>query len=560
VTVELAVPRDMKADKHEIAGVLGFMTCSETGCDKPEGLSFAAAIPSGMAGPATVRFEQARYIDAVKAAGSEPVAATAKPPAVGFDAKSVVVRDSNETASMPIWMAMLFGLAGGFILNFMPCVLPVIGLKILSFVEQSGHSRGRIFILNAWYTLGMLSVFMLLAVLAVFFEFGWGQLFTFSAFNIVLVGVVFTMALSFLGVWEIPLPGFVGTGRANDLAAQGGLGGAFFKGVITTILATPCSGPFLGSALVWSVAQPPALVFALFGCIGLGMASPYLVIGAVPSLIRLLPRPGAWMDTFKQIMGFVLLATVVYILTLVPPPLVVPTVALLFGMWGACWWIGRTALTADMPAKLRAWAGGLALAALVGVFAFVPLARLSGGWFSIGGLEEIMAGRFHRDVEGAVAKVLAEGKRAGDEVARQRSQETNPNALPWEPFTEVRLVELTKAGKTVLVDFTADWCQTCKVLEYAVLNTPGTLQAVEAGGVHTLVADWTTMSDDVSHMLEVLGSKQIPVLAIFPAGRPNEPIVLRGGYSQATLLKAIAEAGPSQAAAAKNARRVTTER
>ncbi|HEY5311217.1 MAG TPA: protein-disulfide reductase DsbD domain-containing protein, partial [Pirellulales bacterium] len=229
VAVDLALPAGGQAGKHEIAGVVGFMTCTEGACDKPEGLSFAATIPGGMAGPVTVRFEPARYIDAVKAAGPEPGPAAAKAPPAGFDAKSVVVRGSSETASMPIWMAMLFGLAGGFILNFMPCVLPVIGLKILSFVEQSGHSRGRIFMLNIWYTLGMLSVFMVLAVLAVFFEFGWGQWFTFSAFNIVLVCVLFTMSLSFLGVWEIPLPGFVGTGRANDLAAQGGASGAFFK-------------------------------------------------------------------------------------------------------------------------------------------------------------------------------------------------------------------------------------------------------------------------------------------------------------------------------------------
>lgn len=557
VAVDLAVPPGTTAGKHEIAGIVGFMTCSEERCDKPEGLSFAATIDSGMTGPATVRFEPARYIDAVKAAGSAPGARATKAPAVGFDPKSVVVRGSNETASMPIWMAMLFGLAGGFILNFMPCVLPVIGLKILSFVEQSGHSRGRILMLNIWYTLGMLSVFMLLAVLAVFFEFGWGQWFTFSAFNIVLVCVLFTMSLSFLGVWEIPLPGFVGTGRANELAAQGGASGAFFKGIITTVLATPCSGPFLGSALVWSVAQPPALVFALFGCIGLGMASPYLVIGAVPSLIRLLPRPGAWMDTFKQVMGFVLLATVVYILTIVSPPIVVPTVALLFGLWGACWWIGRTLLTADFSARLRAWGQGLVFAALVAVFAFVPLEGVSRG--RVSSLQEMMAGRFNRDVEGVIAAHLAAGGRSSESAGQRPAVTHGPDSLPWQPFTEARLIQLTGQGHTVLVDFTADWCPTCKTLEHVVLNTSEVRQAVDTNRVTTLLADWTSVSEEIAKMLEVLGGKQIPLLAIFPAGRPNEPIVLRGGYTQATLLKAIDEAGPSQAAAA-NVRSVTDAR
>jgi thiol:disulfide interchange protein DsbD len=524
------------------------MTCMDgTACDRPDGLSFTASIPVDVGGAATLKFEPARYIQAEKAAMS------ASPPAQtsGFDASAVVVRGSNETASKPIWLAMLLGLGGGFILNFMPCVLPVIGLKILSFIEQSHHSRGRIFLLNVWYTLGMLSVFMLLAVLAAFFEFGWGQQFTYSWFTIALAAVVFTMALSFLGVWEIPIPGFVGTGRANDLATQGGASGAFFKGMITTVLATPCSGPFLASALFWSVAQPPALVFALFGCIGLGMASPYLLIGAVPSLIRRLPRPGAWMDTFKQVMGFVLLGTVVYILTIVPPALVVPSVALLFGLWGACWWIGRTSLTAGFAEKLRSWGQGLAFAVLVGVLAFVPLKKLSGGWSPVESLQEIMASRFNSNVEGVIAKRLATAGKNTSEGAGLRPEPLahGSDSLPWEPFTESRLVELTKAGKTVLVDFTANWCLNCKVLERTVLNTAATRQAVEANGVPTLVADWSDMNEEIARMLEVLGGKQLPLLAIFPADRPNSPIVLRGGYTKAMLLNALDEAGPSKAAA-----------
>jgi thiol:disulfide interchange protein len=180
---------------------------------------------------------------------------------------------------------------------------------------------------------------------------------------------VFVMALSFLGVWEIPIPGFVGSGRAGKLQAKEGPSGAFLKGVFATILATPCSGPFLGPVFGFLLKQPPYMAYCVFGAVGLGMASPYLVIGAFPRLIRLLPRPGAWMETVQQFMGFLLLGTVVYLFTTLSAAMVASTQALLVGLWFACWWIGRTPLTAPRPWRIAAWVGGPAVAALVGYLA-----------------------------------------------------------------------------------------------------------------------------------------------------------------------------------------------
>lgn len=396
--------------------------------------------------------------------------------------------------------ALLMGFAGGLILNIMPCVLPVIGLKLFAFIEQSGHSRRQAFLLNVWFSLGLLSVFVVLGTLAVIWGFGWGQLFSYKGFNITLAAVVFVMGLSFLGIWEIPIPGFVGGRSANALMQKEGVAGAFAKGVLTTLLATPCSAPFLGTALVFTVAQPPAIIYAVFVAIGLGMASPYLLIGAFPELIRFLPRPGAWMDTFKQIMGFVLMGTVVFLLTFIEKPYVVPTVGLLFGLWAACWWIARTPLTADLGAKLRAWAGGIAFAGLVWIVMF-------GGWFQ-----------------------------SGDE------------GLAWQPFRQKSFDEFVAAEHTVMVDFTADWCLTCKTLEAFVLSTPEVRRTVEANKVVPLKADWTHGDPEVTQMLEALGSKQVPVLAIFPAGKADQPIVLRGGYTKQTVLDALASAGPSKPA------------
>ena len=209
----------------------------------------------------------------------------------------------------------------------MPCVLPVIGLKVFAFIEQAGQSRWKIFTLNLWYALGVISVFMLLAVLSIVFRLGWGQLFQYPEFNIAMAAVIFAMGLSFMGIWEIPIPGFIGTSKVTEIGQKEGYEGAFAKGTITTLLATPCTGPFMGTALVGVLSRSPWQIMTIFFTIGLGMASPYLLIGAFPQLIRFLPKPGEWMNTFKQLMGFVLIGTVVYLLTLLKPHFVVPTVA-----------------------------------------------------------------------------------------------------------------------------------------------------------------------------------------------------------------------------------------
>ena len=162
-----------------------------------------------------------------------------------FDPKVLKIAENDQLRQTSMGLNILMGFLGGLILNLMPCVLPVIGLKILSFLEQSGHSRRHALVLNVWYSLGLLSVFLVLATLAVTLGFGWGQLFGYNGFNVTLAAIVFAMGLSYLGVWEVPIPGFVGRGKTVELAEKEGFAGAFSKGVLTTILATPCSAPFL---------------------------------------------------------------------------------------------------------------------------------------------------------------------------------------------------------------------------------------------------------------------------------------------------------------------------
>ena len=265
-----------------VEGSVFAQACEADRCFAPQTYTFSAAtqIPAAAHGPVNVAI-------------SETNSTTTE-----FSLDNLTVKNTETKTA---WKVLPLAFAAGFLLNFMPCVLPVVGLKLLSFVQQANSDRKRILLMNLSYTAGLLSVMLILATLAVFAGLGWGAQFSSAAFTVTLSTIVFAFGLSFLGVWEIPLPGFVGD--ASGKVKEEGYGGAFSKGVLSTLLATPCSGPFLGAALAWAVTQPTYLTYAVFATVGLGMASPYLVVGLFPSAIRFLPKPGHWMVAFKQIMG-----------------------------------------------------------------------------------------------------------------------------------------------------------------------------------------------------------------------------------------------------------------
>ena len=352
--------------------------------------------------------------------------------------------------------------------------------------------------------------------MAVLFHLGWGELFGLTWFKITLAAVVFVMSLSFMGIWEVPLPTFVGGGKAAQLAGQEGAVGAFFKGMLTTFLATPCSAPLLAPAVAWATSQPAIVTMTVFLSAGLGMASPYLLIGAFPELVRFLPKPGDWMVTFKQFMGFVLMGTVVYLLALLKPQYVVPTAGLLFGLSFMCWLVGRIGPERDFGVKLRAWLLG---ATVVGA-----------AWIAMfPGLDERVLGRFHFS---GLATVMA---------PKDSPPSANKAAAP-------RIV----GPKTVLVDFTASWCLTCHFYEDTVLNTNAVIEALRQHGVVALKADWSNRDPNVSEMLDILGSRQVPVIAIFSARDPNHPIIFRGSYTQQAILDALEKAAePSRVVAVR---------
>jgi suppressor for copper-sensitivity B len=336
-------------------------------------------------------------------AANDSVAKTGDDSAITKNGTPTAAPASLGTLLSQVGIAML----AGFILNFMPCVLPVIGLKIMSFVSQAGENRRRAFLLNLAFSAGLMSVFAVLATLVGVVGAGWGSQFTSAPFNIIMAVVVFVFALSFLGVWEIPVPGF---GSTHDSSQQEGLTAAFAKGVLTTILATPCTGPLLVPAMSWAVSQSIPVTYLVLLSVGLGMALPYLLIGAFPKLIAFLPKPGMWMETFKQVMGFVLLGTVIYpmfVLSGIDPDIVVPTLLFLFSLWAAFWWIGRVPLTQPRWNRIKSWAQAVAFSCLMGVVSF---------------------NLFYQPDDGF-----------------------------WTPYSDEILASHLEDNHTVLIDFTADW-------------------------------------------------------------------------------------------------------
>lgn len=410
---------------------------------------------------------------------------------------------ASPSSSIPLWKVAAYGLLGGLILNLMPCVLPVIGLKVLSFAEQGGRSRAKVLGLNLAYVAGLLSVFMVLAVLAAGVQlglsnenFGWGELYTLTWFKVAMTALVFAMALSFMGVWEIPIPGFAASSTASKLSAEEGPFGAFCMGIFTTLLATPCSGPFLGPVFGFTLSQPAAVTFLVFGSVGVGMGLPYLLIGFFPSLVSWLPKPGAWMETLKHLLGFVLLGTVVYLFSTINEDYFLATLSLLFGIWFACWSIGRVPVYAELDQKVRGWVVGAAIAAIIGYGSFQFLTP-------------------------------------------------SDSVLPWQPYSPQALAVARAQGKTVMVDFTADWCPTCKTNLKFSINRDEVKKVVESNDVVTLLADWSDKNATIKQAVEELNSRSIPLLAIYPADPSKQVLVLRDIVTKSQVLEALAEAGPS---------------
>ena len=400
-TITLTPDQEIESGKHSIVGKLLYQVCSKS-CDMPTLVNFNIPITVGAEAtgePVSLRFKASESDRGEVSTLSE-----------NFWSSQLGNAPAVPISAMNLIGYLLMALAAGLILNAMPCVLPVIGLKIMSFVSQAGENRGKVFMLNLAFSAGLISVFLVLATLSAFFGYGWGDLLTKSMWgSIAITSVVFAFGLSMLGVWEIPIPGISGGNVVGKKAEEEGLSGAFFLGILTTILATPCTGPMLVPALAITAGQPPWVTYAIFGAIGLGMAIPYLLIGIFPKLISWLPKPGEWMGTFKEVTGFILMATVVFLLSgFSEEPrseYLVAVLSLLLVVAFGCWWIGRISDLASFGEKLKGWAWGIGI---IGFGSFAAMSLLGPSEYK----------------------------------------------LDWQEFSQTRLAELRDENRLVFIDFT----------------------------------------------------------------------------------------------------------
>jgi thiol:disulfide interchange protein len=525
VTFELPikVPAETALGLKTIEGMIAYQACTDDSCHRPTGLRFTAQLHVGEGPQAAAPQDQVSDDDAAqqpaavelipaKSADVLTAAAATKwvdPITLGGgadpndrrqdsdDEAAIMGSPSPPTASGQTSFAMMLGFAflGGLILNVMPCVLPVVGLKVMGFVSQAGQDRQRVLMLNLVYVLGIMSVFAILAVVAGFSKFGWGQQFTFFEVKLGLTILMFALALSYLGVWEIPVPGMAGGKASMELQNREGLVGAFSKGVFATILSTPCSGPLLGYILGATLTYSPLQTVVIMLTVGLGMSSPYVVIGAQPRLVAWLPKPGPWMETMKQLMAFLFLGTVAYFFAQFSEAHKLPVFITLIAVWFGCWIIGQVPNWAALPKRVAAWSSGIAIASLISIAAF---------------------------------------------------HYSKPNdQLAWKDYSEPTLVSLQNAGKTVLLDFGAKWCATCQFNYNTALNTEQTREVLQELDAVAMYADWTDQNDEIEQKLAELNSRSIPLLVIYPGGRPQEPIILRDLVSQQDVIDALRQAGAS---------------
>jgi thiol:disulfide interchange protein DsbD len=389
-----------------------------------------------------------------------------------------------------IALAMLLALGGGLLLNLMPCVLPVLALKALHLVQHARADPARTRMSGLVFTAGVLLSFMVLAGVLLALRaggeaVGWGFQLQSPAFVAGLAWLMMALGLWLSGVWSL---GGAWMGLGQDLAARGGHGGAFFTGVLAVVVATPCTAPFMGAAVGFALAQPAAIALAVFLALGLGLALPWLVIALFPTAGRWLPRPGPWMERFKQLMAFPLYATAAWLIWVLAQQTDARGLALsLAGLVGV---------------GLLVWLVGLGRGRLV------PIAALVGGILLFGLAREI-------------GSAGAAGGRA--------------DTGHWEAYDEARLAQLRARGQAVLVNFTAAWCITCQVNERIALDTPAVRQAMAQAGVARLKADWTRHDPALTRILEAHGRSGVPLYLLYPAGG-GAPEVLPAVLTEALVL------------------------
>jgi thiol:disulfide interchange protein DsbD len=401
----------------------------------------------------------------------------------------------NSTAALPLELLIAF--LAGLILNVMPCILPVIALKVLGFVNQSKEAPERVKRLGLIYGLGVLVSFAVLAVLAVAAQkaggdAGWGSALRHPQFRVALTVLMTLIALNLFGLFEVTVSAGV-AGSAAGLASRQGYGGAFFNGMLATLLATPCTAPYLAGALAFAFSQPAGVTLAVFLAIGLGLAFPFVLVCWNPRLLKALPKPGAWMEKFKIAMGFPMLGT---------------------ALWLA---YSSTKNQTDML-LLEFFLGTVALAAWI--------------WGQF-----VQRGTRHRGLAALLCLLLAG---AGYFAILPRS---SASGIDWKPWSPEAVEQARKEGHPVLVDFTAKTCLTCIANKASSIEIEQTRAKLRQIGAVSLVADFTDEDPAMAGELKKWqGTASVPLVLVYPKDPSRGPEVLPTLLTPGIVLKALDQA------------------
>ena len=472
--VPLRVKSNAPAGSIKLTGSADYQICDDQSCYAPD--SSPIAIETAIAPAGT----------SIKPANAELFA----------DYKPVVVPAKEQWSVLTAFGAAMLA---GLLFNVMPCVLPVLPLKAVGFYEVSQHRRSRSILLGVVFSLGLISVFTVLSLVVLVFKVvSWGELFSYGWFIWTIVTVLVLLAFGLLGAWDVSLP----TGIYTFEPRHDTLGGNFFWGALTAILATPCTAPLLPPVLLWATQHPTYIGVPAIIMVGVGMAIPYLILSATPELARRFPRTGPWSELFKQMMGFLLLAAAAY--------------------FGA----GRLINGAGF------WWVVVAVVAMASFFLIGRTVQLSKSARAMGissALAVIMLG-------GTIwwtAKITGLTQPAGASAGVEEA---------WEPFSDQRFDELRKSGTPVLVKFTANWCATCQYIEGTVFRDPAVWKSLKDRHVVTLKVDLSNSNaPGKSLLLKLNPSGGIPLTAIWPPGQ-DQPIQIASIYTSSELLQTLESA------------------
>jgi len=410
---------------------------------------------------------------------------------------------------------LVYAFLGGLILNVMPCVLPVIALKILGFVGQARENPRQVRKLGLVYTGGVLVSFlglagMVIALKAAGHKAGWGFQFGNPYFLVAMTTLVTLIALNLFGVFEVSLGGRA-LAAAADLASRHGAAGAFFNGLLATVLATSCTAPFLGAAVGFAFAQPPLLIVLTLLTVGLGLAAPYLVLSWQPAWLRWLPRPGPWMVRFKIALGFPMLAAAVWLLSLV---------SVHYGE--RAWWLGLFLVSL----ALAAWLYG----------AFVQRGTRRRGWALAAAGLVALAG-YGYALEGQMR-----WRQPRTDAEATAALQDGPEGIAWQRWSPEAVARARAQGRAVLVDFTAKWCLTCQANKQFALEVPAVRAKLKELDVVALLGDYTRFPPDITEELNRHGRAGVPLVLVYPRDARRPPLVLPEALTPGMVLAALEKA------------------